>query len=267
MYVGGRRLAILGNTIQDIATSHVLRVWQGRKCVISNNKLHNPGGGRHALKLHGPAYNDGRPETRYVEVSDNDILGRVWSVAIGPQDNGQDERLSHIVFERNLLRPEQSIQVDLEIWARNVTIRNNIFNATGSYQYYEAISVGQRGIEPASANVQILNNTVYRGNSASELTAVSISSVASNVRVQNNLVYAPSVSTKSVVSGSCSGLVNDHNLMMTSLGMVSPSTGDFRLTSGSPAIDAGTPLNWVRTDYVGTARPKGSQYDIGAYEY
>ncbi len=45
------------------------------------------------------------------------------------------------------------------------------------------------------------------------------------------------------------------------------STADFTLQSGSPAIDAAVSTDAPSTDYAGTARPQGSGYDIGAYEY
>lgn len=42
---------------------------------------------------------------------------------------------------------------------------------------------------------------------------------------------------------------------------------DFRLTAGSPAIDAGTNLGAdVATDIDGTTRPQRLAYDIGCYE-
>jgi len=39
------------------------------------------------------------------------------------------------------------------------------------------------------------------------------------------------------------------------------------LQSSSPAIDAGLTISSVTNDYVGTARPHGSAYDIVVYEY
>jgi hypothetical protein len=44
------------------------------------------------------------------------------------------------------------------------------------------------------------------------------------------------------------------------------SASDFHLQSGSPAINAGLTIASVTDDYAGTTRPKGSAYDIGAYE-
>lgn len=48
---------------------------------------------------------------------------------------------------------------------------------------------------------------------------------------------------------------------------VDESTGDFRLSFGSPAVDLGVTLAEVAADIVGVARPQGCGYDIGAYEF
>jgi Periplasmic copper-binding protein (NosD) len=42
---------------------------------------------------------------------------------------------------------------------------------------------------------------------------------------------------------------------------------DFRLRSDSPAIDRGTPLAEVQTDFDGVSRPQGCCHDMGAYEF
>jgi hypothetical protein len=47
--------------------------------------------------------------------------------------------------------------------------------------------------------------------------------------------------------------------------LANPSTYDFRLISGSPAIGAGLTLAAVPDDYAGVARPQGN--DIGAYAF
>ncbi|MEW6751817.1 MAG: right-handed parallel beta-helix repeat-containing protein [Candidatus Latescibacterota bacterium] len=44
-------------------------------------------------------------------------------------------------------------------------------------------------------------------------------------------------------------------------------TGDYRLASGSPCIDAGTEQGAPAVDMAGNARPLGGGYDIGPYEF
>jgi hypothetical protein len=42
---------------------------------------------------------------------------------------------------------------------------------------------------------------------------------------------------------------------------------NYKLAPGSPAIDAGITLSSVTTDRIGTIRPQGRAYDVGAYEF
>lgn len=48
---------------------------------------------------------------------------------------------------------------------------------------------------------------------------------------------------------------------------VHAAAGDYDLQEGSPAIDAGLDLAWVRQDRDGRARPYGPGWDLGAFEY
>ncbi len=45
-----------------------------------------------------------------------------------------------------------------------------------------------------------------------------------------------------------------------------PDNNDYRLKAGSVAIDKGVALSEFSDDFVGTPRPQGSAWDIGAYE-
>ncbi|MET0263110.1 MAG: right-handed parallel beta-helix repeat-containing protein, partial [Rariglobus sp.] len=58
----------------------------------------------------------------------------------------------------------------------------------------------------------------------------------------------------------------DVNSSMSAPGWVSPTTGDFHLTAGSPAIDAGAALG-TTTDFDGNPVPNGGATDIGPLEY
>jgi parallel beta-helix repeat protein len=59
-----------------------------------------------------------------------------------------------------------------------------------------------------------------------------------------------------------------HSFVSTAAALfVNAAAGDYRLTVGSPAIDAGANLAPdVTADIVGTTRPQRTAYDIGAYE-
>ncbi len=48
---------------------------------------------------------------------------------------------------------------------------------------------------------------------------------------------------------------------------IDPSTANFHLSLGSPAIDKGLGSQSAAVDYAGVARPQGAGCDIGAYEY
>jgi hypothetical protein len=273
MYVGGRRIAIMGNDLHDMTKTHVLRIWQAHKGVVSNNRLWNPGGTRHAMKLHGPAAGEGRPETRYVTVSDNLIRGRVWSVAIGPQDGDNDERVSHVVFERNRTFGEPSIQVDLVVWARDVLVRNNVFDGTGDSKYYTAVWVTRRGPEPPPRDVRILANTIVRADPSQEFAAVRVDPLAERVTFRDNLVAAFRAPSSMLVAGRPgAGFVEDHNLLTATPGFAraeKPAAGgaeQYELGPGSPGVDAGVALREVRRDYRRGARPRGAAPDLGAFE-
>lgn len=266
IFAGGKRLALLGNTVLDPGSSHVIRVWQAHQGVIAHNVALRPGGDRHSLKLHGPTFGDTRPATGFVTVSDNSFEGQVWAVVIGPQDTLHDERITQVIYERNLSTATNQTQLGVMVKGRQITLRNNIFVGTGAPNGYTAVGVGQSsGQEPPAKDVRILNNTVYRGNVVSQLGVVSFDVRCSDTTVQNNLV-SMSGGTSFITVGACPGLVSDHNLATPAPGFVNAGAGNFRLAAGSPAIDTGAAVPGVKADYAGAARPAGAAYDVGAFE-
>ncbi|TAL59507.1 MAG: LamG domain-containing protein, partial [Bacteroidetes bacterium] len=81
---------------------------------------------------------------------------------------------------------------------------------------------------------------------------------------KNNITYPGVISAPSPPAG----ITFSGNLDNTNPNFVSPSTHDFHLQAGSPAIDAGlSTAPTVTTDFDGVTRPQGLAYDIGAYEY
>lgn len=62
------------------------------------------------------------------------------------------------------------------------------------------------------------------------------------------------------------GTGNIINLAATAA-FTAPATYDFSIPTGSPLKDAGVAIATVTKDIAGTARPQGSAYDIGVWEY
>lgn len=276
MYLGGRRLALLGISATDSGTTHVTRVWQAHKAVISNNAFLRPGGQRHALKLHGPSVNgpdsnggarQACPATRWVSISDNLMASSntsQWTVSVGPQDSINDERISHVVYERNKHTGTPSLVADIEGSASSVMVRNNVFDGTNA-DSYTGILYMHRGIEPIPDDLRFYGNTFYKGGSNSGTIGFDIEAGVTNCRIRNNLLAYGSGSATMISGGGGTGWAQDHNLLTTTPGFTSASTGDFSLASG-PAIDAGATLTELREDYLRAPRPAGAGYDIGAYE-
>lgn len=298
-YVGSERLALLGNIMQNVRESHVLRVWQAYRSVISNNIVSGSSlsetNGRHALKLHGPGYSTfqgvneyGTPvpdsnllgnRTEYVIVSDN-VFGSSgpWPVAIGPQDDLTDAKVYHLVFERNRIVSEygdqsvRPVDVAMHLWGGYSTVRNNIFDGTNSGPDYTAIVIEQRGAEPAPDSVEIYNNTIYRSDNSTGNRRVGIylSSNSRRITVKNNLVSFPGATMAPTMIDDAGGIaVKSGNLMTAAAGFVDPNDADplsrnFRLSAGAPGINAGVSVP-VYEDFAGGGRPIGA-YDIGAYE-
>ncbi len=294
LYVGSERLMLLGNRLRDPSLSHVLRVWHAYKGVIAHNELSgssaNSSSGRHALKLHGPHESeilDTGPaglnrRTQYVVVADNLIGGSgPWPMAIGPQDAGQNEYLQDIVLENNDFYPgwgtqsccSSDVQVALNIWASYTTVRNNVFSGEGSSEYYDAITIQRRGVEPAPTGNRVFNNTIYKSDYAgggSGYNGIITGVNALNTIIQNNLIHFNQSATVTMISDSGTNTIESNNLLTNTPGLVDPDNAnfmakDFSLELSSPAVNAGTNVP-VFKDNDGDERTLGGATDLGAFE-
>lgn len=292
VYIGGTRLGLLGNVLRDAGESHVVRLWQAYRAVVGHNEVSGSSvsgtSGRHALKLHGPsedviASTEGNQldnRTQHVIVHDN-VFGSSgpWPAAIGPQDSGRDERLSDIIFERNRLYPSYGtqsaspVQAALHVWARNVTVRNNVFSGVGSANGYRAVVVEPRGVEPPPVNVRIYNNTVYLpepGSNQTGLGVIQIGAPSTDVLLRNNLFEVGGDLADYLFIYGTGSYAQDHNLMTNNAHFAhatgpEPLSWDFSLLPGSPGLDAGTAVP-VTNDLLTWPRPRGNGFDLGALE-
>jgi hypothetical protein len=162
--------------------------------------------------------------------------------------------------------------------ADNVTIINNIF-----YNMNRGWSIQ---LADGASNWLVANNTFAFGNANGEAGQIMFWGSNTGIDIRNNIFYRPNsyAMTRYAATISCSF---DHNMIYGVSGVMSDTTGcsvganqigadpkfvnpssyDFHLQSGSPAIDSGMTLAAVTTDIDGTARPQGTAFDLGAREY
>ena len=145
-------------------------------------------------------------------------------------------------------------------------------------------------------HVNVVNNTVFNNHSGGILVGGGDFHTTAgpddyNV-VANNIVYANANSGIAEWGSTGTHNVYTHNLSYGNVGLrgnwylkngnthtndvsagpqfvnYNPTgVGDYHLSSGSPAIDAGTATNAPLTDLDGNPRPQGARHDIGAYEF
>lgn len=152
-----------------------------------------------------------------------------------------------------------------------------IANNTIAYQVYRSAIVVWGS---AFINLRIENNIFYENGVKLPSGAVQgidfVSSTSTGITIKNNLAYASgSGATAFLGAGAIenvhyvqsSNIVNISQPAFVNAPATLPPAPDFKLTARSPAIDAGLTLDAVSTAIDGAIRPKGSAYDIGAYEY
>jgi hypothetical protein len=211
--------------------------------------------------------NGGDPASSYGQdgvYSDSQTHGNAY-VANYIHDNGR------IAYESNL-------DHGLYLCGDDELVANNIVTSNSAYGLQIA------GYDTVS-NMRVYNNVIaYNGRSA-----IVIWQTMSGVAIKNNAFYENAHDGIGIYHAYGSGVTIDHNVFFgndsgtiayveSNLGydssgvftfdpaFVNPTAGEFHLSVGSPAIDAGVSLSEVPTDFGGLARPQGAGYDLGAYE-
>jgi len=168
-----------------------------------------------------------------------------------------------------------------------------IYNNSGSNTIYDiggnlynntiVKNVGGLYLSSASNATNIANNILWGcATNATGTTATGVTGVAnSQIKLDNNITYIPLSTDKNWIltnnlsfssnTSNASGPVSKNvssfiGAATTAEEIAQLDTIDWSLEGTSPCINTGKTLTDVITDIVGTARPQGNSYDIGAYE-
>ncbi len=166
----------------------------------------------------------------------------------------------------------------------NIKIHNNL-----AYRnHYNGFNFGHYG-EPASSrplkNIQVVNNTFHANGTSGWGGGVYIESQdAETILIRNNIcaynvtfqilaetdVPLPQFTIDyNLIHGfrSEEGELRGENFVEGDPMFKDSSIGDYHLTEGSPAVDAGFADQAPADDFDGTGRPQGASIDIGAFEF
>jgi len=172
----------------------------------------------------------------------------------------------NVIVERNWFAPHAAQQVALIIWAADVTVRNNIFDLTGTLAH-RGMVVDRRGVEPPPANVHVYNNTFY-SNSDGNFFPVTFAT-GEGMIAKNNLGYAPVSTSQEMISGTAttSNNTSDAGILVTpNFTSSTPAVpADFSLGAASSAINAGAAVP-VSSDLFRRSRTQNGAIDLGAVE-
>ena len=152
----------------------------------------------------------------------------------------------------------------------NVASGTVLAGGVGNLAYNNLIWNNRGGIlvDYSASNTGIYYNTIYANNAGGGVAGIRLGSnvSASNTTIRDNIIFGNSAGD--ITTYSATNTVADHNIM----GGIDPkfrntASFDFHLQVGSPAIGAGVAVTGLTADFDGVARPLGSSYDTGGYEY
>lgn len=138
-------------------------------------------------------------------------------------------------------------------------VNNTVMNSVAYGNSEGIVLYGLSG--KATTGIKVYNNTLHSNQSY----GINIESgLVSGAEIKNNILYGNGGSNTIGDVGASTVYATN---MTSDPSFVSASTHVYTLLATSLAIDTGTTIALVTTDFAGTSRPQGSAYDVGAYEF
>lgn len=122
----------------------------------------------------------------------------------------------------------------------------------------------------------LYNNIIYNvsGVAYNEIDSLNTATLKNNVAINNSDDISGTIGTLEYNAGEDSDFSSGTgNFVITQTAnnyedlVVNAPNGDFRYVTDSQLIDNGTTIGTFDTDIIGTSRPQGSAWDIGAFEF
>jgi hypothetical protein len=262
----GNDITIAGNDC-DVASSSVGT--QGHCYYISNGSnirlLYNVGRGSPGYNIH--IFDQRRQANDIVRVISNVLVeGNILTgspersgmiIAMGDED-GIGNHIDGVTIRNNIFAANNFAGIAIGGNVRNVKVYHNTFYQNGR----QGLTIYD---DPTISGVEVTNNLFDQTTNANckancswyGLAHVEKGARAVNVTLSNNF-YAPGPALLIGSADSAAGIGIP--------GFVNAAMGDFRLATGSAAIDKGMLLPSVMTDFYGQPRSVGVRPDAGAFE-
>ncbi len=173
-----------------------------------------------------------------------------WGIHIYSEDEGYEPDENVV---RNCRAYDNGQAGDRSVGIGIYTGHDNVVHNSQAWGNKVGVAIRCDALRTKFFNNVVYNNTYY---------GVHVDEDSRDTVIRNNIVYGGGVAFLEWGQGT----VFDHNLWIEDPQFSDAANGDFSLQPGSPAIDAGAAIPEVTVDCVGTPRPQGLTYDIGAYE-
>jgi hypothetical protein len=266
-FSGCRRVVFRDNYMTNIHQTGVNCANDSQDVLIYNNKINtsNIPTGDNGIYVDGRS-TFGTPCTR-INISNNLIWGTGTGIVIACEISGG--RADNVSIWNNIVNVSYpargncisfSSEVYSNLW--DITIKyNTLYNAGSATHTYNPLHIISTAAQ--THRVTIANN-IFSGRTTYQLYTY-LDSTDNDLIRYNNLYYRFDGTTNTYYADGTGFF--EFSKVKADPQFVSLASYDFHLNATSPAVDAATALYVVDTDCDGITRPKGANYDIGAYEY
>lgn len=251
--VGADRSQVIGNYVHDVPDFGIYAKGNARETVLANNLLVNIGGNALMLGQSTDAARllDGVHETYDGIIRNNVVVNATWACLATASST-------------------------------RVRIYNNSCHNTGTSTHGSILLSNESEIGTHGLDIEIANNAIH-GSANRPVIRITSNAMADygTLKIDRNIYYIGggnprfhssdhfNVTGMAAWTTAYTALSGRHDSSLSSDPRFITTSGihPLAIDSTSPALDAGLNLApWVSDDRLGTARPQGPAFDIGAYE-